>query len=143
MAALSDLPVRLASKIQVTEETGCWLWTASTDRYGYGRCSTPGRKVAKAHRVIYALLVGDPGEMLDHLCRVPACVNPEHLEPVTNRENQLRGQGFVAANSNKVECINGHPFDEANTYYRAGSGRRDCRICTADRQRAYQKRRAA
>src|ERR1035437_6508103 len=70
---------------------GCWLWTAST-ACGYGQIKV-GKKVVRVHRFAYQLLVGDipDGLQLDHLCRVLICCNPAHLEPVTNRENVLRG----------------------------------------------------
>lgn len=142
MASISDLPVRLARKITPANDNECWVWTGSRDHQGYGRCSI-GNRDQRAHRVTYQILVGDPGVMLDHLCRNPSCVNPAHLEPVTNRVNQARGQGFVAANLAKTSCDNGHPYDAANTYFRAGSGRRDCRACGRERQRRCQQRRAA
>ncbi len=73
--------------------TGCWLWIGSTNTRGYGRIYVNG-KTRPAHRLCYELLRGSipPGLHLDHLCRVPCCVNPAHLEPVTCAENIRRGQ---------------------------------------------------
>lgn len=71
---------------------GCWVWTAHGNNRGYGRFRVGGRQ-AYAHRVAYELRNGPipPGLTIDHLCRNKMCVNPAHLEPVTLRENALRG----------------------------------------------------
>jgi hypothetical protein len=70
-------------------------------------------KVRLAHRVIYEYLVGPipDGLSIDHLCRVRHCVNPAHLEPVTHRENVLRGQAPTAVNGRKTRCKRGHEFN--------------------------------
>lgn len=70
---------------------GCWLWTGTIERTGYGRFWLGGRQEI-AHRASYALLIGPipEGLTIDHLCRVRACVNPDHLEPVTLAENIRR-----------------------------------------------------
>lgn len=89
---------RFLEKVEV-DPSGCWLWTAKRNSKGYGIFWTgPKTKERagtwnRAHRVAYRLFVGPipDGMLLDHLCRVPGCVNPDHLEPVTNRENLLRG----------------------------------------------------
>lgn len=110
----------------------CWLWTASRFPDGYGSFSVNGR-ARGAHRVAYELLVGPipSGLTLDHLCRNPSCVNPTHLEPVTDRENVRRGHGPTAVNARKTHCIHGHLLDEQNTYiYPAG---RCCRRCAITR----------
>jgi hypothetical protein len=119
----------------------CWLWTAATDRDGYGRFNIGGRVIRAAHQVAYSLCVGPvpPGLELDHLCRVHGCVNPDHLEPVTTKENGRRGYGAPGIRARQTACIHGHPFDEANTY-RAPNGTRACRRCRADTE---QRRRAA
>lgn len=70
----------------------CWPFPSSADPYGYRRCKYEGRTIP-AHRGVY-LASGrsiPPGYHLDHLCRTPACVNPDHLEPVTHAENLRRG----------------------------------------------------
>lgn len=78
-------------------EGGCWLWTASLTHNGYGKFWVDGA-VVRAHRWIYEQLVGPipDGLHLDHVhergCRSRRCVNPAHLEPVTNEENQRRKQ---------------------------------------------------
>lgn len=77
-------------------KTPCWIWQGSKQVDGYGmRRAAPGSRArTAAHRAVYAMFRGEiqPGLVLDHLCRVPSCVNPDHLEPVTPAENTRRGQ---------------------------------------------------
>ncbi len=138
---VTDLPERIASKIRVDESTGCWEWTAALGTRGYGQCWYEG-KLTGAHRVTYTLLMGPipDGLVPDHLCRNRPCVNPAHLEPVTTRENLLRGVGFPATNAAKQHCGAGHPFDEQNTYTDP-RGRRECKECRKARMSAYYRRR--
>lgn len=120
-------------------ETPCWVWQRNRDWAGYGRL-TVKRKGQKAANWMWEQANGrrvPKGLHLDHLCRNPPCVNPDHLEPVTPLENALRGE----TNAAKTQCKHGHPFDEANTYYEK-SGRRKCRACDARRHREAWKRRA-
>lgn len=133
---------RFDSKRSIDLETGCWNWTGSIDRYGYGRFRD-GARNGLAHRFAYELLVGPipSGLTLDHLCRNRACVNPVHLDPVTGRENNLRGFGAAAMHARQTLCVNGHPFDEANTYRRRGKGR-TCRACNSAAVKRYMARRA-
>ena len=94
----------------------CWYWTAVTNPDGYGQLRI-GRKMVLAHHLSYEHFVGPipKGLQLDHLCRVRGCVNPRHLEPVTQRENILRGVGIAALNAKKTHCKNGHEFTPENT----------------------------
>ena len=88
-------------KVQKTDT--CWLWTDSVSGSGYGQFWQLGARI-QAHQIAFRDLIGPipEGLTLDHLCRVRACVNYAHLEPVTNRENILRGVGFAARNASVV-----------------------------------------
>jgi hypothetical protein len=142
---LALLPTRIAAKIRV-DESGCWIWTGSgcgdpSKQYGH---AWDGERQRVAHRVVYAILVGPipKGLTLDHLCRVRRCVNPEHVELVTQRENTLRGEGPAAQKARQTHCKRGHEFTEANTY-RSRKGR-ECRTCNRARKAAtYQRQKAA
>lgn len=136
------LPARFWAKVQVNHLTSCWEWTASR-RDGYGRYKAIGNRLA--HRVSYEALVDEiPTNLqLDHTCRVRHCVNPAHLEPVTQRENVLRGVGVTARNAHRDACPEGHPYNGDNLY-QAPNGNRVCRICReAARQRYRNKTTAA
>jgi hypothetical protein len=116
--------------------TGCWLWLgAAVNKWGHGTITIGGRQVL-AHRAMYEREVGPipTGMTLDHLCRIPACINPAHLEPVTLLENIRRGAGASVRNAKKTHCISGHPFDERNTHVTV-LGARACRMCAAARAR--------
>lgn len=103
----------------VDKTEGCWLWLGAASVGGYGQFYAgrlwPSGSQGKvyAHRYAYELLVGPIPEGLDidHLCRVRNCVNPDHMEPVTHRENMLRGDTVVARNAMKTTCTKGHPLD--------------------------------
>jgi len=89
------LAERFWPKVERWDPDWCWQWTASRHPLGYGRMGLGGKDggMAYAHRVSYELHFGPipNGLELDHLCRNPGCVNPKHLEPVSHRENLLRG----------------------------------------------------
>lgn len=135
-------PVRsIASRFwgRVNKTDSCWLWTAGKVR-GYGTIAHRGRQ-HYAHRWSYEQAKGEipEGYEIDHLCRVPACVNPDHLEAVTKKENILRGTSPQADNARKSHCKNGHPLSGENLVTRSDGGRR-CRICKNESNR---KRKAA
>ena len=122
---------RFWPKVDPDPNGGCWEWTASKLR-GYGQFGTyrDGRaQTHRAHRFAYELLVGPipDGLTLDHLCRNRGCVYPGHLEPATNAENVLRGEGPTAVHARKTHCIHGHEFTPENTYL--WRGQRKCRAC--------------
>lgn len=129
---------KLLSQLMIDVESGCVLWTGQKDKDGYGVISN-----RRVHRVAWEMFEGPipPGLVIDHV-KARGCVNRHcaaiaHLEPVTDRENLLRGDTVNAANASKTHCIHGHEFSEANTF---GKGRRRCRICHREQGRA---RRAA
>ena len=113
----------------------CWIWNGCINDEGYGQVSVTvdvGVAVRKyTHIVSYEIYVGPipEGKELDHLCRVRRCANYTHVEPVTHRENVLRGEGQPAIHAVQTHCVNGHPFTEKNTYIRLDNGSRVCRAC--------------
>jgi len=122
--------VRLQDRYYIDAATDCWVWRGKPKDTGYGQINIGGR-VLNAHTMVYEMLVGPvpPGKELDHLCRVKLCVNPDHLEPVTHRENCLRGVGPSAKAAKATRCRKGHPYDEQNTYWRPDGKGRGCRTC--------------
>lgn len=110
----------------------CWEWRGARGAHGYG---TMGQSLA--HRLSYEYSIGTipAGLQLDHLCRNRGCVNPAHLEPVTQRENILRGESPSAQAARQTHCAHGHEYTPENTYVRVDGGGRQCRRCKADRER--------
>lgn len=134
-ATLQD---RIKNSIE-TDPHGCWIWQLRcmpTEGYGLIAVNSHPRM---AHRVSYETFVGPipEGLQLDHLCRVRACVNPEHLEPVTARENVLRSPIAQAAlNAAKTHCPWEHEYTPENTYLYGPHGRwRLCKACARSRSR--------
>lgn len=119
-------PIERIMARTVQTEHGCWIWQGATTA-GYGQVRHMGRMQA-VHRVVYAELVGPFDGELDHLCRMKACCNPAHLEPVTGSENTRRGDAGAA----QLVCTKGHWLLADNVVWRVdGNGRphRRCRAC--------------
>ncbi len=136
----------------VNTPSGCWLWTAAVNEFGYGWFTLNRTQHTGAHRWSYEYYVGPipHGLTLDHLCHTNdtscsggvtcqhrRCVNPAHLEPVTTGENQRRGVRATAP-----QCTNGHDYTVDNTYHRPNGGR-GCRRCRADACVRYERRKQA
>lgn len=121
----------------------CWLWRGAT-LDGYGTLIANGRRY-RAHRIAYESEIGKvpEGLVLDHLCRVRHCVNPHHLEPVTIKENVLRGYGRGAIYARRTHCMHGHEFTPENTKVGTtprGATYRRCLACHQTRSRASKAR---
>lgn len=138
----------------------CWEWRGALDIDGYGIFRLY-KKNHRAHRASYMLFneieLLDSKMHMDHLCRYRSCVNPDHLELVTPRENTLRGLDAKAAiNARKTHCDKGHEFTKENTYCyvrktpKRNSGKisgrpeRMCRCCQRNKKKArFEKARQA
>lgn len=135
---------RLAYHTEPEPMSGCWVWVGARNPKGYGRVFANG-KMEQAHRVVYELLVGPipVGLTLDHHCRLRCCVNPGHVEPVSNKENLRRGVGFPGENARKTHCPKGHTYTLENTaVVRVGiKTNRHCRTCLRELYRRYNRTR--
>ncbi len=111
--------------------SGCWLWTGGLNHNGYaqvkvGSLLDGSKRGVMAHIYTYEKIVEEVpvGLELDHTCRVRCCVNPDHLEPVTRRENLLRSIAFRAV---KTHCPCGHDYQDHG--HINGQGYMECRTC--------------
>lgn len=132
-----DLPENLRTRIRV-DESGCWHYTGPRTPKGYGVTSALGRQERLAHRVTYVLAVGPipSGYEVDHLCSIPRCCNPEHLEAVTPQENRRRSP---LAPERRTHCPEGHPYAGDNLFINR-RGHRCCRACMREYSRIGSKR---
>ena len=126
--------LRFWAKVAITDSDKCWLWTAGQDGQGYGMFGLGADRTIRSHRFAYQTLIGEiPRDLvIDHLCQVRACVNPNHMELVTLGENSARGK------TRWTHCPKGHLLFERDKR----TGRRFCRTCLNARQRANRRRRA-
>jgi len=141
---------RFLSFVEVDRATGCHLWKGYLWNGGYGCFRvTEGEKQfsRRAHKWAYEYKYGPvpEGLVLDHyFCDNKSCVNPDHVRPVTNRENSLRCEsGISAINSRKTHCCHGHPFSPENTIIRTRNGGwtvRSCRACIVDISKRYREK---
>lgn len=131
---MKPLLQRIMPKIHINPVTHCWEWTASRQSGGYAQImlKRPDGKFAPqvVHRVMWELTKGPipEGLTIDHLCRVRYCVNPDHMEVVTQQVNILRGTSKSALNAVKTHCKRGHPLSGPNLYINP-KGQRNCKTC--------------
>lgn len=126
-----ELLTRLFGHITVRDmgfRSECWLWRPKRPEQ-YSMISIKGLYYS-THRVFYALFVAQPhpSQHCDHLCRIPSCVNPAHLEAVTPKENYMRGVSRASLNAKKTHCLRGHPLSGENLKIES-NGQRECREC--------------
>ena len=114
-------------------ETQCLIWDGALYRNGYGHMRVDGKDWS-SHRYYYILYKGPipEGFDIDHLCRVKACVNTEHLEAVTRRENNVRS-GLI---KRKTHCPKGHSYE--NSRRKINGSVLQCAECS--RERYYKER---
>jgi hypothetical protein len=143
LAPSKEIKDRLLKRV-TQSESGCWIWGGPVTNSGYGTLpiTRGGKRVNRlAHRLSYEIFRGPipEGLQIDHLCRERICINPEHLEPVTARENILRSPIAIAARwAARTHCEVGHEFTPENTRVRVRRGRpsRICATCRRNRDRA-------
>lgn len=128
------IPTEWESRVIIRD--GCWLWTGARNAKGYGSISNGNGSSDLVHRVSYSRLIGPipNGLQIDHLCMVPACCNPAHLEAVTGAENIRRRYASM------THCKSGHELSAANTnIHRRSNGvtTRECRTCHRERMREW------
>jgi len=118
---------------------GCWVMQRGVKPDGYAEVFKRGKNYY-AHRVVYEAIRGPipAGMQIDHLCRNRSCVNPDHLEVVTRKENILRGISPPAINSRKTHCPRGHRYDRTDAW-----GRKVCGFCKAEQTRQWRRRQRA
>lgn len=121
---------RFLEKIKISTEhffdnTPCWEWQGSLNAKGYGKIQIDSsRKNVPVHKFAYEHYKGDVPVRhdVDHLCNVHHCVNPDHLEAVTPKENRRR------RDLRKTHCKRNHPLSGANLYV-CKRGKRSCKTC--------------
>jgi len=152
MPAHRDWLVRFLENISVNDQTGCWDWIGSCQPSGYGQLNLQREDGAArpelAHRISYRVFRGPiPTNInrptIDHLCRNRKCVNPEHLETVSNRENILRGTAPSAMYARRTHCNYGHEYTENNLARRSNRRVRECKICKSNSQKKYKRNKKA
>lgn len=121
-------------KVAVEAPGACWIWCGALFTQGYGMFWLDGKQ-RRAHRVLYVWTYGELGlgDDLDHTCRNRSCVNPDHLQVTTRRENVLRGTGPTAINARKERSVHGQDLDYVDP--RGWRGSRKDRTAAAARYR--------
>lgn len=132
---LAKIKAKIEVNYKVTK-TGCWEWQGGRAYFGYGKITLKNVQAGvqittSVHRVYYQLVKGfvDESLVMSHECDNPPCINPDHLTPTSQWENNARGSGVTAKNLRKTQCDNGHAFTQENTGVHQ-NGWRYCRICS-------------
>jgi hypothetical protein len=132
-----NTPEKVLNNWVEKSEYGCWQWMGAVGLNGYGKVHINYKNLLP-HRVIYELFKGKitNGLTIDHLCRNRLCVNPEHLEAVSLKENILRSNSITAKQARQTHCIRNHPLFGSNLYITPDK-RRQCKICNNLRQNKF------
>lgn len=129
---------RFDSLTMPLSDCGCVIWVGASLPVSRGQYGSfwNGSKVVRAHRWNYERYNGPipDGLVIDHKCRNTCCVNPHHLEAVTQQENTLRGNGHAAKQAKHTHCIRGHPLTPDNCYKSKTSRARKCKQCYVSRR---------
>lgn len=134
----ADRMALFMAKVSREEGSDCWIWTGHVSKVsGYGQF-WDGSKVVGAHVFSFVNHKGPlpPKHEPHHKCKVRNCVNPDHLEAVTRRQNLMLSDTLVARKAAQTHCIHGHEFSSDNTYQKK-NGTRACRQCRADKNKAW------
>jgi hypothetical protein len=128
---------RFQAKVRIDPTMGCWLWTAAKDGQGYGNFKVWTHRSVLAHRWFYQEMRGTlPDDLvLHHLCGVRACVNPDHLVPLT-----VAGHARFDRRVMSPTCQKGHPRTPATVYRSPTTRKRECRVCNREAVRRYKAR---
>lgn len=139
---MTTLLERFEAKYEPITESGCWIWTANSDKDGYGQFRI-GKKMMRPHRFSYEHFVGEipNGMYVLHKCDIPSCVRPEHLFVGTQKDNVAdmikKGRDWnMQLERGASHCKRGHEFNEENTRWSKNKPKRHCRAC--DRMNAYE-----
>jgi len=145
-----EIKAQLMDRIEMLTESGCWIPNTTIAQHGYcwmyGYDFGNGKRKEYAHRVFYEMFKGpvSDGLQIDHLCKVRCCVNPNHLEAVTQRTNLLRGESAAAKNARRTHCPKGHPFSPENTgKLSTRENYRYCKECNRQKARLRDRRKNA
>lgn len=126
--------LRFISFVRPQPNNGCWLWAGKLSHNGYAVFSVGRRLLPATHFILDRIAIDIPDRhQPDHLCKTACCVNPFHLQVVTQKENIRRGNSPAGINARRTHCTNGHPFNAANTMI--DRGRRRCKICRSTNRR--------
>lgn len=132
---------RFMEKVDRHHPSGCWIWTGGKQTSGYGGF-WDGQRDERAHRFSFRMFCGEipAGFHVHHVCCNPSCVNPEHLQTMTRRDNLLASDTLPGINARKTLCKRGHPLSGDNL--RITNGARICKTCDAFRSREYKAKRS-
>jgi hypothetical protein len=125
---MSNIEGRFHAKYTIIDT--CWIWQGAKINSGYGIFTDEYGKTVTAHRWSYQYFKGaiPEGCVVDHICRNPACVYPQHLQAISQSDNIKRSL-LVKQRSARTHCKNGHEFTPENTKYVKGQRGRRCAKC--------------